>query len=1026
MPAPKTLLIRRNGHAASQHYPKTINPLCYGSTVTYKFIARSFCFCFAVLVLALAPAMWAQAGNGVIRGSVTDPSGAVIPNATVSFTTADGHTVATATSDAGGAYQSHSLPAGTYIVVVSAQGFASSSSRAITVAAGQSRQYNAALQIQMEQQQVQVNSETMTVDTSPDDNANAIVIKGKDLDALSDDPDELSNELQALAGPSAGPNGGEIYIDGFTGGQIPPKYSIREIRINQNPFSAEFDRLGYGRIEIFTKPGTDKVHGSVRARGNDSSFNSQNPILNANLKPNETPIQEPSYYSYNLDGNIGGPISKNASYFFSVFARNNQNVNVVDATNPDDVNTTLNEAVANPSSRLDISPRVDIQLGQSNTLTIRDEFYRAVQTNAGVGQTSLPDQAYNTHGLENTIQLSDSLVLSKNLVDDIRFQYRRIRNQTLPQSLLPTVGVSGAFTTGGSNSGTVQDNQDDFELQNYFAGSKGNHSFNFGGRLRSYRDANFTDAGTNGAYTFASSAAYLAGTPQQYTVTKVNNYKANAILFDAALFYQDDWKVNQRFTFSYGLRWESQNRINDKDDWAPRVSFAYALGKNTGKQRPKTVLRAGYGWFYQRFTVPNSFGSTQGTPYVIQTIHQKFVPLGSSEVPNQQTFTFDTPNFYEPNSPGFEPSGGSTTAKAPTGYSIDPHFHAANDMQAAVGLDRQLSKVMTANVTYLYSRGVHMYMTNNVSAAGAFPAENIAAGTYPGATISNPAENNLQYQSGGVYRQNQIIASITARYPRFSIFSFYQYNNAKGDTSGVTYTPSIAADPGFDYGRTAFDVHNRFLILGNVPAPWGLSFAPFLSANSGTPFNITTGTNNLTGNNQFNARPTFAASCSEANAVRTPYGCLNGNPATSASANERIIPYNIGTGPTNVSLNLRVSKVIGFGPRIEGSGGGGGPRGQRGGGGLGGRGLSGNQGGPGRMDATTAHKYSLTLVGMGQNIFNHENLGAPNGVIGLTESASGAQEPQQFFLHSQSLAGGFFGPSTAGNRSIFLEANFSF
>ena len=70
-------------------------------------------------------------------------------------------------------------------------------------------------------------------------------------------------DLQALAGPSAGPNGGQIYIDGFTGGQLPPKSSIREIRINQNPFSAEYDKLGYGRIEIFTKPGTDKYHGQI-------------------------------------------------------------------------------------------------------------------------------------------------------------------------------------------------------------------------------------------------------------------------------------------------------------------------------------------------------------------------------------------------------------------------------------------------------------------------------------------------------------------------------------------------------------------------------------------------------------------------------------------------------------------------------------------------------------------------------------------------------------------------------------------
>src|SRR6202000_1492550 len=142
--------------------------------------------------------------------------------------------------------------------------------------------------------------------------ASSTIISGKDLDALSDDPDELQSELSALAGPAAGPNGGEIYIDGFTGGQIPAKTSNREIRINQNPYSAEFDRLGYGRIEILTKPGTDKLHGQIRARGNTSAFNSRNPIL-------QTP--EPSYYSYNLQGSVGGPISKTASYYVSAFGR---------------------------------------------------------------------------------------------------------------------------------------------------------------------------------------------------------------------------------------------------------------------------------------------------------------------------------------------------------------------------------------------------------------------------------------------------------------------------------------------------------------------------------------------------------------------------------------------------------------------------------------------------------------------------------------------------------------------------------
>ncbi len=223
-----------------------------------------------------APA--AQTGTGTIRGQVTDPSAAAVVGASIMATAPDGTSLA-ATTNRDGVFELKGVAPGKYTVEVIAKGFALYKNDAVQVAAGQVQQLTIALTIEEEQQQVTVTDQSGAVDVSPTNNAGAIVINGAALDALPDDPDELQTDLTALAGPSAGPNGGQFYIDGFTAGQLPPKSAIREIRINQNPFSAQYDKVGYGRIEIFTKPGTDKWHGGFSVNGNDSAFNTQESVF---------------------------------------------------------------------------------------------------------------------------------------------------------------------------------------------------------------------------------------------------------------------------------------------------------------------------------------------------------------------------------------------------------------------------------------------------------------------------------------------------------------------------------------------------------------------------------------------------------------------------------------------------------------------------------------------------------------------------------------------------------------------------
>src|SRR5579863_3837058 len=212
----------------------------------------------------------AQTPVGIVRGQVTDPSGAAVTNATVVASPEPGQQGEAKAGVVGkdGSYEIKGLAPGKYNVSASAAGFAPFE-QPVAVDGAAAEKLNSRLQIAHQVQQVNVSGQSLNVSVAPENNASAVVIRGKDLEALSDDPDELQSELEALAGPSAGPNGGEIYIDGFTAGQLPPKSSIREIRINQNPFSAQYDTLGYGRIEILTKPGTTKLHGSASIKGND-------------------------------------------------------------------------------------------------------------------------------------------------------------------------------------------------------------------------------------------------------------------------------------------------------------------------------------------------------------------------------------------------------------------------------------------------------------------------------------------------------------------------------------------------------------------------------------------------------------------------------------------------------------------------------------------------------------------------------------------------------------------------------------
>src|SRR5579884_3537050 len=324
-------------------------------------------FVYLVIIsVFLGAVVWAQQTTTAIRGQVTDESGALVPGAKVTVSDSAGNVVTSVVSHSDGAYVVPNLPPGRYSVVAAAPGLKQAQAMLVQTTAGPATA-NLRLLVATETQTVTVTeSQAPQVNTEPKNNAGALVLKQEDLKALSDDPDDLQQDLQALAGPGAGPNGAQIYIDGFTGGRLPPKESIREIRINQNPFSPEYDRLGFGRIEIFTKPGTDKFRGMLFLNVSDQFFNARNPFLTA---PNagDVPFQTRQY-----GGNLSGPLSKKASFFLDFERRDINDATIITAfTNPLAPTTPLGTFGPTPQERTTLSPRIDYQLTSNQTLMAR-------------------------------------------------------------------------------------------------------------------------------------------------------------------------------------------------------------------------------------------------------------------------------------------------------------------------------------------------------------------------------------------------------------------------------------------------------------------------------------------------------------------------------------------------------------------------------------------------------------------------------------------------------------------------------
>lgn len=865
-----------------------------------------------------------SAASASLSGEVTDPSGARIPHASIHI---HGNTVdRDAFTNATGGF-ALSLPDGSYTITVHAPGFRSLS-REMRLGQGDHRNLEFRLSIDAHEEIISVDPLAGAADKQ-----SSLNLSGDQLEILSSDPETLRQQLIVMAGGGEGIDAPQFVVDGFTNAQVPPKSAIRAVHFNNDPYSAVYDRPGFGRVEIETRAGGSQLHGMLDVGGTSNALNSGNPFLNS-VGPVTPP--PPPYYQLLFRGNVGGPIGKNTSYFVGGNTSELQNNAIVNAVNPLALQSILSAPVPNPVRDDDYSFRLDHRFSPANQINGRYEFHRTHQDNAAVGLLVLPTEGYTSNSTTQTLQFGDNEIFNPKIVNDVRFQYIRTRLNQDPNSTLPTIIVEGAFSGGGSPTQLLHDNQDQYELQENLSIDRGSHFIRTGLRYRFFRDSNDSRAGYNGEYIYPDIASY-PNTPTQYNYT-TGQSSAVVSTGDLSLYAEDDWKISRSFTLDYGLRYETQTAIPDHNDPAPRVGFAWAISRKAAKI-PILTLRGGAGIFYQRLTAAD----------LLPSVRQNGV--------NQVAYM----------------------AGAPTIYRVDPQMKTSSSFVSSVTAERTIGHIGNIAVNYLEANGRHGYLLLNANAP-------LPSGVRPFGT-----ENIYQNTAEGTGHSQMFFTNLNlSPTRRLYLFTFYVTQRNTSDSNGTSWFVSNSHNIRQDYGLDDSDTAQSFYTGAALTLPYGFSVRPFISARSGRPFNITTGTD-LNGDSIYNDRPAFATDLSRPSVVRTAYGNFDTVPLPS----QTIIPYNYGHGPGLLWVDLQMSEAFHVGPRTAMK-------------------AAPQQATGAKPTSHTERPWMLSFSLEAQNLFNHVNPGTPVGVVS-----------SPFFGHPLSVATDF-STLTAANRTILLHSTFTF
>jgi hypothetical protein len=605
------------------------------------------------------------------------------------------------------------------------------------------------------------------------------------------DQDYIGRMSMFLDAGSVGTGGVSVVADGMEVSNLGVTASaIKEVRINQNPYSAEFFRPGRGRIEVITKDAADAYHGAINFTFRSSDFNARDPFALIRA-PEQRRIWE---------GALSGPVgrSKTTSFLFSGSRQDDDLQAVIFALG---LSGPIQASAPSPRGLTQLAFRIGHQFSSNHAAFWQYNDREYPGHDLGIGGLVLPEAGTNPDHWEREVVYNDRLTLSSHWINQFQILIGREHEAMYSATSAPAIVVQGAFTGGGAQVNLLR-TEDHFQANDIASYSAGKHALKIGVNVPDWSRRGADDFNNfGGTFYFSSLADYAAQRPYAYQVVQGNGH---AILVQKELggFVQDEVKLLTNLSLALGLRYDWQNFLHDDNNFAPRVALAWAPHRSK-----TTVIRAGGGVFYDR------------------TGYGPLADLVLNDGQRLHSFLIENPSYPNPGPLAAQPSGL---------VRLDPAVREPYSMQYGVTLERQIAKRTTISAAYRGTQGVKLYRSRDVNAPQ--PPDYLVR--------PNPSIAELrQIESSGRQAGNSLDLTLQGDLTRyFTGLAQYTWGSTRNNTGGIGWFPANQYDLSGEWSRSDNDQRHRFNMLGSVNPGHAMSLGVGVTLNTGAPYSMTTGT----------------------------------------------------------------------------------------------------------------------------------------------------------------------------------------